>query len=88
MQFCSSNGKYLTSMAHELRKMTIDNHVTLPFDVTMTLVLMEDLYDDTSALYIRPQLDRTYCTYVIFKRTCVRTRTLFYRTLSRGSVLK
>ena len=51
MQFCSSNGKYLTSMAHELRKMTIDSHVTLPFDVTMTLVLIEDLYDDTSALH-------------------------------------
>jgi len=49
-QFCSSNGKYLTSMAHELRKMTIDSHVTLPFDVTMTLVLIDDLYDDTSAL--------------------------------------
>ena len=38
-------------MAHELRKMTIDSHVTLPFDVTMTLVLMDDLCDDTSALY-------------------------------------
>ena len=51
VQFCSSKGKYLTSTAHELRKMTIDSHVTLPFDVTMTLVLMDDLYDDTSALY-------------------------------------
>ena len=50
MQFCSSNGKYLTSMAHELRKMTIDNHVTLPSDVTMTFVLMDDLYEETSAL--------------------------------------
>jgi len=41
-------------MAHELRKMTIDSHVTLPFDVTMTLVLIDDLYDDTSAL--RPHI--------------------------------
>jgi len=38
-------------MAHELRKITIDNHVTFPLDVTMTLVLIEDLYDDTSALH-------------------------------------
>jgi len=30
--------------------MTIDSHVTLPSDVTMTFVLMEDLYADTSAL--------------------------------------
>ena len=36
VQFCSSNGKYLTSMAHELRKMTIDSHVTFPSDVTMS----------------------------------------------------
>jgi len=50
VQFCSSNGKYRTSTAHELRKITIDSHVTLPSDVTMTFVLMEDLYADTSAL--------------------------------------
>ena len=50
VQFCSSNGKYLTSTAHELRNITIDNHVTLPSDVTMTFVLIDDLYADTSAL--------------------------------------
>jgi len=50
VQFCSSKGKYLTSMAHELRKMAIDNHVTLPSDVTMTFVLIDDRNDDTSAL--------------------------------------
>jgi len=37
-------------MAHELRKMTIDSHVTLPSDVTITFVLIDDWYDDMSAL--------------------------------------
>jgi len=44
---------YLTLMLHELRNIVIDSHVTLPSDVTMTssrprdvtmaLVLMEDI---------------------------------------------
>ena len=50
--------KYLTSIAHELRKIVIDNHVTLPSDVTMTLVDIEDLYEDTSALKI--EMERNY----------------------------
>jgi len=57
-------------MAHELRKMTIDNHVTLPFDVTMTLVLMEDLYEDTSALH-----DHNAATV-----TCIVYTTVYYNT--------
>ena len=49
-QFCSSKGKYLTLTAHELRNIIMESHVTLPSDVTITLVLMDDLYADTSAL--------------------------------------
>ena len=49
-QFCSSNGKCLTSMAHELRKMNMDIHDTLPSNVTTTYELIEYSYDVVSAL--------------------------------------
>ena len=47
---CSSNGKYLTLMSHELWNMAIESNFTTPFDDTITFVLMVDLYEETSAL--------------------------------------
>jgi hypothetical protein len=56
-------------MAHELRNMTMDSHVTLPSLLTMTFVLIDDLYDDTSALKeyddIKFMLDYSYGTLVL-----------------------
>ena len=41
VQFWTSYGKYFTSMEHELRKMAIESHVTLPEKWMLTLELIE-----------------------------------------------
>jgi hypothetical protein len=43
-------------MGQEERKMVMDSHVTLPSDDTITLELMEDLYEDMSALGVKHTL--------------------------------
>lgn len=59
LHFCSSNGKYFTSIMQELLNMIMDSHVTLPSCDTMTLVLMLDMYDETSALYVERESERS-----------------------------
>jgi len=50
-QFCSSKGKYLTSIVQELLNITVESHVTFPVLVTMTFVLTAEFFDEaTSAL--------------------------------------
>ena len=50
VQFCTSYGKYFTSIEHELLNIDIDNHVILPMCVMMTLELTDVTVELTSAL--------------------------------------
>lgn len=38
LYFILPNGKYWTSIEHELRKIPVDNHVTVPSNETITFV--------------------------------------------------
>jgi len=49
-QFCSSKGKNLTLMLHELLMITVESQVTFPLNLTMAFVEILDILAHVSAL--------------------------------------